>query len=421
MSGESFPDLNAILDNVAKNVSGEFNCSISISFKNSSGTASMAAGTTDFSTGRQASPTDRYAFGSITKMLTGSSILKLISEGKFGLDDPVAPLVDPFLSGISNFTMEELWGADNVKNETIRTLLSMTGGVPDFDTANPCYTPGCFQGDSLRAALYNEPSRGYDPVELMSVDWVKGAEHWIDCEPVAWNAWTPFCYSSTNYMLLGMLLAADAQASGWEDFDQSEYLSQYLANQISYAKHGTPEANGVVHGYDRTKYNMFNGTLNNHDNFEVAGVFSGWSASDVVATTSAVAELTWDIHAAHKVAPKEYADMMIPKEGRIYGMAAHNIASYIGQTGEYGVAYGHLGATYGYQSVTAYFPKLDFVLTVASNIETDSQTQPALALCFAYNEIAGMMLGQEIVCKRSQGDYFGNVCTCTPIKNDVIV
>jgi len=176
-----------------------------------------------------------------------------------------------------------------------------------------------------------------------------------------------------------------------------------------------------VHGYDRTKYNMLNGTLSNHDNFGVAGVFSGWSASDVVATTAAVAELTWDVHAAHKVAPKEYADMMIPKEGRIYGMAAHNVGSYVGQTGEYGVAYGHLGATYGYQSVTAYFPKLDFVLTVASNIETDSQTQPGLALCFAYNEIASMMLGEEIVCTRSQGDYFGSACTCTPIKNEVIV
>ena len=35
----------------------------------------------------QAKTTDTYPFGSVTKMLTGASVLKLVSEGVLSLDD----------------------------------------------------------------------------------------------------------------------------------------------------------------------------------------------------------------------------------------------------------------------------------------------------------------------------------------------
>lgn len=108
---------------------------------------------------------------------------------------------------------------------------------------------------------------------------------------------------------------------------------------------------------------------------------------------------------------------MIPEAANIYGLATHNLGSRTGQTGDYGIGYGHLGATYGYQSVTAYFPKLNFALTVATNIETDQQEQPAHALCFAYNKVASLMLGQEISCTYSGGSYYSGGCKCDAIQN----
>ncbi len=92
----------------------------------------VAAGTIDFGTKRQASIDDAYAWGSGTKPLTGASILKLISEGKFGLEDSVPTLVDPILAKMAQqdptqkFTkMADLWGESNVTHITIGQMLSI--------------------------------------------------------------------------------------------------------------------------------------------------------------------------------------------------------------------------------------------------------------------------------------------------------
>merc|ERR1712113_1180621 len=88
-----------------------------------------------------------------------------------------------------------------------------------------------------------------------------------------------------------------------------------------------------------------------------------------------------------------------------------------GQTGEYAVAYGHLGATYGFQSQLVYFPKLNFAMAVATNMESDSQTQPKDVLCFAYNAAAAVLLDMEIKCTFSEGSYYESGCKCNHIEH----
>ena len=98
------------------------------------------------------------------------------------------------------------------------------------------------------------------------------------------------------------------------------------------------------------------------------------------------------------------------------GYATFNLERDTGQQGDYGQAYGHLGATYGFQSQLVYFPKLEFALAVATNLETNTQTQPKDALCFSYNAIAGMMVGQDIKCTFAHSSYYGSGCNCTAIE-----
>ena len=74
------------------------------------------------------------------------------------------------------------------------------------------------------------------------------------------------------------------------------------------------------------------------------------------------------------------------------------------------------GATYGFQSQLVYYPGLQLAMTVATNIETDSQTQPKDVLCFAYNAVAAILLGQEITCTFAKSSYYGSGCKCTPIR-----
>eukprot|EP00427_Karlodinium_veneficum_P036718 CAMPEP_0169284852 /NCGR_PEP_ID=MMETSP1016-20121227/58350_1 /TAXON_ID=342587 /ORGANISM="Karlodinium micrum, Strain CCMP2283" /LENGTH=135 /DNA_ID=CAMNT_0009374249 /DNA_START=276 /DNA_END=680 /DNA_ORIENTATION=+ len=53
----------------------------------------------------------------------------------------------------------------------------------------------------------------------------------------------------------------------------------------------------------------------------------------------------------------------------------------------------HTVNTYGYQSQTTYFPEADFVISVATNVETSSQAQPADFTCLAYHEVKAVMDG----------------------------
>lgn len=415
--------LQQSLQEIANAESLKWNCSYSISFYSASGAVSVAAGIIDGHE-RAAQPTDNYAWGSVTKVLTGSSILRLVGEGKFGLDDEVAPLVDPFLAKLAKAnpkqgfsSMAELWGAQNVSGTTVRQLLHMSSGVPDFDTATPCEGArgGCIPRDSLRALLYSKPNDAYSPTELMNVPWV--AHQWKPCHRML-PGLPLFCYSSTNFMLLGMILANFLNASTWSSLDQTVFLPQPVASQLRFGVTGSPSDYTEVHGFDRTSYNVPPGQHNDHDDWKVDGVFSGWTASDIVAPSSAIAEMIYDVYGPPAaVAPKELVAQMVPHGPlEFYGLATHNLGHMTGQKGKYGEGYGHLGATYGYQSVVAYFPELKFSLAVATNMETDFQQQPADAMCLSYNAVASKLLGQQIHCTYSTGGYYSGGCKCTRIR-----
>lgn len=415
--------LENTLQAIVKEKAAKYNCSISIAVRSSDDVVTVAGGIADFETKVQAKVTDKYAWGSCTKMHTAASIMNLISKGAFTLDHTIGSLVDDVLGKMQkanpgqNFSsVEDLWGA-NITDVTIRQLLSMKAGVPDFDTATPSRTPGGLNTDSLRALLYKTPNRSDSPTQLMSVPWV--AKTWTDCTA---RHGFQFCYSSTNFMLLGFVLAQYGKLSDWKDLDQSQFLPDYLKSEIVFAKDGTPVSYGSARGYDRTSYNMPKGEYNDHDNGDVKGVFAGWTASNVVSSAMAMANLTWEIYSAHTLAPKEFIDQMIPAKPSlfhpfsIYGLGTFNLDMETGQKGTYGTGYGHLGATYGYQSISGYFPGLNISMSLATSIETDNQVQPSDAFCFAYNAIASAMLNQNITCQFSSSGYYGGACKCTPIK-----
>ena len=71
---------------------------------------------------------------------------------------------------------------------------------------------GQVKTDSLRSELYANPGKAYTPAELMSVPWVAG--QFRPCHDVGPRYHK--CYSSTNFMLLGLLLA---NRTAWSAFD----------------------------------------------------------------------------------------------------------------------------------------------------------------------------------------------------------
>jgi len=110
--------------------------------------------------------------------------------------------------------------------------------------------------------------------------------------------------------------------------------------------------------------------------------------------------------------------MMVPQPlwESFYGLASMNVGllGITGCKGKLQIAYGHLGATYGYDSIYAYNPELDLSIAIATNIESETQTQPSDAFCHVFNRIKNFLLGEPVeTCSYESYGYYGGVCNCT--------
>ena len=109
-----------------------------------------------------------------------------------------------------------------------------------------------------------------------------------------------FAYSSTNFILLGLILAERSGAAGWEEFDQASFLPPDVASElpsVKYVRRGAPANVTRLTGYDRTSYNGHSAkSLPGVDVRDVHGVFGGWSASDYTSTVSDAATLAYEVY-----------------------------------------------------------------------------------------------------------------------------
>ena len=190
------------------------------------------------------------------------------------------------------------------------------------------------------------------------------------------------------------------------------------ADGMRFAVHGAPSDWTGVHGYDRTSYNGHSAAARpGKDVWHVKGVYGGWTASDVTARVADTARLAYDLYgrAGPRLLSPDSVARMIPKSD-FYGFATFNLSFTSwgpSSAGPFDTAYGHLGATYGYQSIVAYFPGADVAISVASNIETDYQVQPSDVLCSAYNAVLARLTNRtEPNCTYETGSYWGGRCDC---------
>jgi D-alanyl-D-alanine carboxypeptidase len=132
----------------------------------------LAAGVDDLTTGASLRPAARLRVGSITKTFVATVVLQLVQEGRLRLDAPVRT----WLPGL-------LPGGDTI---TVRHLLQHTSGLPDH-----LETPGFTEG------LLENPV--YEPEELVAL---------ATDRPLEFRPGTGFAYSSTGYVVAGLLVEA---------------------------------------------------------------------------------------------------------------------------------------------------------------------------------------------------------------------
>jgi len=81
---------------------------------------------------RDAKPDDTFLYGSGTKPIVASAVMRLIDQGKIKASDPAHQHIDPYLQKNNGTTMAELFG-EEVRNATVMDLIRMTAGIPDFE------------------------------------------------------------------------------------------------------------------------------------------------------------------------------------------------------------------------------------------------------------------------------------------------
>lgn len=142
-----------------------------------------------------------FELGSITKQFTAAAIIQLKEQGLLTLDDPLSLYIPEY---------------PNAETITIRQLLNMTSGIPDYVTSGAL-------GVSMDIAY--TPEFSFELLELANEILTSQYTHTQIVEAISeyemlFEPGTDYSYSNTNYYFLGMIIE---EVSGVSYFD---YLEQ---------------------------------------------------------------------------------------------------------------------------------------------------------------------------------------------------
>jgi len=136
-------------------------------------------GTEILTSGNDVLVTTPFAIASIGKTMTSVAVLRLVEKGQLSLDDDVTKwLPDDMFREVTN-------GLGGLSGLTLRHLLNMTSGLPDYLT-----------DDYLDAAIA-DPARIQNPRTALTFAY---------SEAPLFQPGSHFDYSNTNYVLAGLVL-----------------------------------------------------------------------------------------------------------------------------------------------------------------------------------------------------------------------
>jgi CubicO group peptidase (beta-lactamase class C family) len=338
-----------------------------------SGEVSESGGSTRAATGE-----DKLLFGSGTKPFTAAAVYRLIDSGAISLDDKVATIIDAGLKAANGTTLVGLFGPQ-AADVTVSHLLHMQSGICDFDTPELDQTileAGDLEWPPyavLRAAASQSPT--------------------FHCDPGTCTE-----YSSTNFILLGLVLLANDKRAGndWTKLDQkaltfpTALMARY--SNVTFLSDGrisgsvtVPGTSGMIQGRKTQIYGQRAGVL-------------GWTCGNMVASAIDVAHFMHDllvekniVSAASQASAERFSALNTGwAKGRILyggGLMVEQVAfrgvSMPPVFSEWGAYMGHGGDTYGYLSEQGIVGKLgNASFSVVSNqddLEHGSLVQHAVA------------------------------------------
>ncbi|WCD90649.1 D-alanyl-D-alanine carboxypeptidase [Streptomyces xanthophaeus] len=295
------------------------------------GTYAKAFGVADEKTGTPMKTDLHTRIGSVTKTFTVTGLLRLVDQGKVGLDDPVSR----YVAGVP--------GGDAI---TVRQLADMRSGL--FD---------CTQDQKWLAGMRADPYRVYTPRELLDISFA----HPPNFEPNAkWE------YSNTNTILLGLLIE---KVSGQ---NLSDYLEEHVFAPLKLKSTSLP-TDGVipepyVHGY--TDFTP-DGSATDSSGWNPSW---GWAAGAMVSNLDDLRTWSPALVDGRLLTGRTQAERLrtLPTgvPGVSYGLGILDSGGWLGHNGEIP----------GYESIAAQLPaeKATLVVLVSSDIDHNGKNLSSL-------------------------------------------
>lgn len=177
-----------------------------------------ASGVAERASGRLMAPDSLVRIASISKMFTAVTVLRLAEQGRLSLDDTIADILPGLVPADERIT--------------VKMLLSHTSGLYDY-----------LEDSEFRTASYANPQREWEPEELVAY----ARQFPLAFEPGAPGSWD---YSSTNYVILGML-AEQATGQPLAQLMREEIFAPLGLERTFFAP-DEPPAGDLASGYART-------------------------------------------------------------------------------------------------------------------------------------------------------------------------
>jgi D-alanyl-D-alanine carboxypeptidase len=292
-----------------------------------------------------------FQMGSTSKSFAAAIILKLEAAGKLSLDDTVGKWLPQYPA----------W-----KDVTIRRLLNMTSGIPNYS-----------ETETISHAWTDEPTRDLTAEALVAIAYPTGKN---DLPPT-----TGYSYSNTNYILAGMI-AAKAAGRPYRDLVHTMVIDKFGLDSTFYEGGTYPAAvtDRLAHGYFNNPacadYQpnckvSWNQPLMGRD---TRGASTSWAqaAGGAVAEARDVDRWMRAVFAGRVVPPKQQAEWMAlvsTKTGQpIADISAADPRGFsLGLAkailGPAGPQWFYQGETLGYRTLYVWFEKENLMITLQTN------------------------------------------------------
>lgn len=276
-------------------------------------------GKRDLASGLPADEATTYEVGSVTKEFTAAAVLQLCEVGKIRLDVPLATYLP---------------SAPHAKEVTIRQLLTMQSGLPDYIAGENvealAATPATF--DQLIARIAAKP-----------LDFAPGSQ---------------FGASSTNYLMLGRVVEV-VSGQRWSDYVQ-QHLFAPAGMTASTTIASEAQVSDMARGYATV----------NGKNVPSGPLDASWAraAGDVVTTVGDLAKWDAALASGKVVSERDYALMTTPKLLADGLTSDYGMGMYV-DIGEGDPRLLAQGDTFGYDATDVAYPKQGLRIIVLTNTE----------------------------------------------------